>query len=62
MSNNGRPKLDKDRPLVFQKPTKRPKSIARVLDFGEGRDPREGVGGGEIPPRVGKEGLRAEGG
>ena len=32
-----------------------------MVDFGEGRDPREGVGGGEIIPQVGKEGLRPEG-
>ena len=29
---------------------KEPKSRAPVVDFGEGRDPGEGVGGGEIPP------------
>ena len=36
------------------------KSRARLVYYAEGRHPGEGVGGGEIHPRVGKEGLRAE--
>ena len=35
---------------------KDPKTITRVVDLGEGRGPREWVGGGEMPPWVGKEG------
>ena len=55
----------KKRPLVFKKLTKGSKSTAQVVDFGEGRDPREGGyggRGGEIRPQVGKEGLRTKGG
>ena len=36
----------------------RPKTIARVMDFGEGRDSGVGVEGGEISPTVGKDRLR----
>ena len=41
-------KFYKNRPVVVQQPK-------TTLD------PREGIGGGEIPSRVGKEGLRTEG-
>ena len=61
MSKKWRPKIGKNQPLVIQKLTTNPKSIARVVGFGEGRDPRDGVGGGKIPPWVRKEGLRTEG-
>ena len=47
-------------PLVIQELTKGPKSIARVVDLGEGRDPGEWVEGGDIRPRAGKDRLRTE--
>ena len=63
MSKSGRSKIDKNRPFVVRGPKaeKGPKTTARVVYWGEGRDPGEGLGGGEIPPQVGKEGFRTEG-
>ena len=50
---NRRPKIDKNRPLLGA-----PQADKRSKEYSPGR----GAGGGEIPPRVGKEALRTDGG
>ena len=44
----------------WSKSRKRLKDDGSGGGMGEGRDPWERVGGGEIPAQVGKEGLRTE--